>query len=51
MGRLTNRQIYALLVFLLGMVFSVFGIIKWGYYVDELAGIFLAVGILGGVAG
>lgn len=50
-GKLTNRQIYALIVFLLGMIFSVFGMIKWGYYVDELAGIFLAVGIIGGAVG
>ena len=50
-GKLTNRQVLALIVFLLGMVFSVIGIIKWGYYVDELAGIFLAVGILSGAIG
>lgn len=50
-SKLTTRQVYAILVFLAGMIFAVFGIIKWQYYVDELAGIFLAVGIIGGVAG
>ncbi|MCR5406140.1 MAG: AbgT family transporter [Lachnospiraceae bacterium] len=50
-SRLSNRQIYALIVFLLGMIFAVFGMIRWGYYVDELAAIFLAVGIIGGAVG
>ncbi|MBR4718641.1 MAG: YfcC family protein [Lachnospiraceae bacterium] len=50
-SKLSHRQIYALIAFLLGMIFAVFGIIKWGYYVDELAAIFLAVGIIGGALG
>ncbi|MCR5407228.1 MAG: AbgT family transporter, partial [Lachnospiraceae bacterium] len=37
--------------FMLGMIFAVFGMIRWGYYVDELAAIFLAVGIIGGAVG
>ena len=49
--KLSRRQVYAIVIFALGMIFAVFGIIKWGYYVDELAGIFLAVGIIGGIAG
>lgn len=45
------RQLFVVLVFLIGIVYAVFGIIKMGYYVDELSGIFLAVGIVGGIVG
>ena len=33
------------------MIFTVWGIIMRGYYIDELAAVFLAVGIIGGVIG
>lgn len=49
--KFTKRQAFVILVFLLGMAYAVWGIIKKGYYVDELSGIFLAVGILAGVIG
>ncbi|MCR5421479.1 MAG: AbgT family transporter [Lachnospiraceae bacterium] len=48
---LKKRHILAILTFLAGLVFTVIGIIKWDFYIDELAGIFLAVGILCGVIG
>lgn len=47
----TPRQAAVVLIFLIGIAFAVWGIIEKGYYVDELAGIFLAVGILAGIVG
>ncbi len=49
--RMTTRQIMVIIVFWVGIIFAVFGVIKWGYYIDELAAIFLATGLLGGVVG
>ncbi|MBQ9249159.1 MAG: YfcC family protein [Oscillospiraceae bacterium] len=48
---LTTRQKLVLAVFILGLAFTVWGIVARGYYIDELAGIFLAIGILGGIIG
>lgn len=48
---LTTRQKIVLVVFIGGIAFTVYGIIKKGYYIDELAGIFLAIGIIGGLIG
>ena len=48
---LTTRQKIVLAVFIGGIAFTVYGIIKKGYYIDELAGIFLAIGIVGGLIG
>lgn len=47
----TKRQLLVVLIFLLGIIYAVYGIIKKGYYIDELSGIFLAIGIIGGVVG
>ena len=49
--KLTVRQKLVLVIFILGIAFTVWGIITQGYYIDELAAIFLAVGILGGIVG
>ncbi|MCR4690768.1 MAG: C4-dicarboxylate ABC transporter permease [Lachnospiraceae bacterium] len=49
--KLGKRQIAVLLIFVAGMAFSVWGIIEKGFYIDELSGIFLAVGIIGGLVG
>lgn len=48
---LTTRQKIVLAVFIGGIAFTVYGIIKKGYYIDELAGIFLVIGIIGGLIG
>lgn len=48
---LTSRQKTVLVVFILGIAFTVWGIVTQGYYIDELAAIFLAIGIVGGVVG
>lgn len=49
--KLTVNQIFVLIVFLLGIGVAVWGIIKEGFYIDELAGIFLATGVIGGLVG
>lgn len=48
---LTGRQKLVLVVFVLGIAFTVWGIVTQGYYIDELAAIFLAIGIVGGLVG
>lgn len=48
---LTLRQKLVLVVFVLGIAFTVWGIVTQGYYIDELAAIFLAIGIIGGFVG
>jgi len=48
---LTGRQKLVLVIFILGIAFTVWGIVTQGYYIDELAAIFLAIGIIGGLAG
>ena len=50
-SKLTLRQKLVLVVFVLGIAFTVWGIITQGYYIDELAAIFLAIGIIGGAVG
>lgn len=47
----TLRQLFVVIVFVIGIIYSVWGIIKMDYYIDELSAIFLAVGIIGGVVG
>ena len=48
---LTGRQKAVLVIFVLGIAFTVWGIVAQGYYIDELAAIFLAIGIIGGIVG
>lgn len=48
---LTKRQIMVILIFVGGIVALVVGVLKFGFYIDELAALFLIVGILAGIAG
>lgn len=48
---LTTRHKLVLLVFLGTIVALVFGVIKFGFYIDELAALFLICGILCGIVG
>ena len=48
---LTVRQRLVLLVFVAGFVVMVFGILKYQWFINEIAGVFLAMGILAGVVG
>ena len=49
--KLTARQAFVIAVFVAGICFAVWGIVRKGYYVDELSGIFLLTGIVGGLVG
>ena len=48
---LTLRQGLTIVTFIAGMVFAAVGVIVFGFYVDELAAVFLAIGVIGGLAG
>jgi uncharacterized ion transporter superfamily protein YfcC len=48
---LTVRQRLVLLVFAAGFVAMVFGILKYKWFINEIGGVFLAMGILSGIAG
>lgn len=44
---LTTRQKLTLVVFIIGLALTVWGIVNLGFGIDELSGIFLAIGIIG----
>ncbi|MEI3140518.1 MAG: hypothetical protein V8S34_02445 [Lawsonibacter sp.] len=48
---LTTRQKLTLVVFIIGLALTVWGIVNLGFGIDELSGIFLAIGIIGGLVG
>lgn len=48
---MTGRHKLVLLVLILGVAYTVYGIVTEGFYIDELAAVFLATGIVGGVIG
>jgi len=47
----TAAQKRVLFVFVAGFGFMVFGILKYKWYINEIAGVFLAMGILAGMVG
>lgn len=49
--KMTQRDILVLLIFAVGMGILIFGVFKYGWYITEIASIFLAMGIIAGVAG
>ena len=49
--QLTGRHIAVLLLFFATMVFMVFGVFQYGWYMEEIATIFLIMGILAGLIG
>lgn len=48
---LTGRHKIVLLIFLATIIVLVIGVIKYGFYIDELAALFLIMGILSGLVG
>ena len=48
---MTGRHKLVLLVLVAGVAYTVYGIITEGFYIDELAAVFLATGVVGGVIG
>ncbi|MBN1272447.1 MAG: putative basic amino acid antiporter YfcC [Candidatus Aminicenantes bacterium] len=51
MVTLSGAHKRVLLLFLVGMALLVFGILKYKWYINEIAGLFLALGILSGILG
>jgi len=49
--KLSGAHKRVLVLFLLGMVMLVFGILRYKWYINEIAGLFLALGILSGIVG
>lgn len=47
----TGRQKGVLVVFLGGMILMIWGLITQGWYMNELSGIYLAMGIISGIVG
>lgn len=48
---LTIRHKFVLVIFVIGMIVVVVGLIKYGWYMNELSMVFLAMGLLMGIAG
>lgn len=51
MKPLTGRQKLVLLTLLITMIALIIGVIKYGFYIDELSALFLIMGIVAGVIG
>ena len=49
--RMTGRHKVVLLIFVATVAVLVFGVIQYGFYIDELAALFLIMGIAAGVVG
>lgn len=49
--KITGRQKLILLIFFGAFVFVAFSVIKWGFYIDEMAGIFIIVALLCAIIG
>lgn len=50
-ARLTTRQKLVLLTLVGGIAWTVYGVLVHGYYIDELAAVFLTTGVIGGLIG
>lgn len=49
--KISGRQKVILVLFFGSFIFVAFSVIKWGFYIDEMAAIFLIVGILCAIVG
>jgi len=49
--QLTQKHKFVLAVFGIGMIFMMFGVFKFGWFITEIAAIFLAIGIVAGLVG
>lgn len=47
----TPKEIGVLIIFAMGMILMIFGVLKLGWYISEIAMIFIAVGVLSGIIG
>lgn len=49
--KISGRQIAVLLIFFGAFIFIPFSVLKWEFYIDEMAGIFVIVGLLVAIVG
>ena len=49
--KLNNQQLLVLSTFILGMGVMLFGIFNYGWYINEISGMFLIIGIIAGIIG
>lgn len=49
--QMTKRHGLVLLVFFAAMIYMVYGVIKFGFYIDQLSAIFLMMGVVAGIVG
>ncbi len=49
--KLTKRHKLVALTLMLGIIFMIFGVLKYGWYIDKISAIFLGIGIAGAIAG
>lgn len=47
----TAKEIGVLIIFATGMTMMIFGVLKLGWYISEIAMIFIAIGVLAGIIG
>lgn len=47
----TPKEIGVLIIFAMGMTMMIFGVLKLGWYISEIAMIFIAIGVLSGIIG
>jgi uncharacterized ion transporter superfamily protein YfcC len=48
---MSKRQLWVMVAFVAAMGMLVFGVLKWAWYIEEIAGLFLAMGIVVGIVG
>jgi uncharacterized ion transporter superfamily protein YfcC len=50
-GRLDARHVFTLTLFVVSMVLLVVGVLRWQWYIDQIAMLFLGMGVVLGLAG
>lgn len=47
----TNRHKFVMIIFLIGMLLLVLGVLEYGWFIEEICALFLGLGIVVGIAG
>lgn len=50
-AKMGKRDVAIMLLFVAGIIFMVYGVFNWEWYIDEMSGIFIAVGVIAGIIG
>jgi len=50
-ARFTTSSVLVMITFAVAMVVLVFGVMKWGWYIKEICGLFVAIAIISGILG